>query len=246
MPIEFVCKIKFAEEDEQQKGKQDADKESLIEESCAPPGEGPGRLRQLLHPARDQPHLRVRPPGHPADLVGAGLPGLPGVLPVPGGQVRHLVPGAPPHHGAERGGQPGDGVPRRDHLQHQPLPLLRAQRRRHLPPGQPDGAAAQEQGRPQAHRSGVPRPRHAGHLQQDGAPAGRDAEELQLQRAQLLRQGLLCGSTLDCGHLPAKQDMTRNPPPPPRTNADPNNRWKPRWRRVIAKSNAEENRAALQ
>ncbi|XP_064183674.1 acid-sensing ion channel 4-A-like [Anguilla rostrata] len=37
MPIEFVCKIKFAEEDEQQKGRQDADKESLIEESCAPP-----------------------------------------------------------------------------------------------------------------------------------------------------------------------------------------------------------------
>uniref|UniRef100_A0A674CUH9 Acid sensing ion channel subunit family member 4 n=1 Tax=Salmo trutta TaxID=8032 RepID=A0A674CUH9_SALTR len=37
MPIEFVCKIKFAEEDEKQKGKQDGDKESLIEESCSPP-----------------------------------------------------------------------------------------------------------------------------------------------------------------------------------------------------------------
>uniref|UniRef100_A0A3P9PHB3 Acid-sensing (proton-gated) ion channel family member 4a n=1 Tax=Poecilia reticulata TaxID=8081 RepID=A0A3P9PHB3_POERE len=37
MPIEFVCKIKFAEEDEKQKSKQDGDKESLIEESCAPP-----------------------------------------------------------------------------------------------------------------------------------------------------------------------------------------------------------------
>ncbi|XP_029559274.1 acid-sensing ion channel 4-A isoform X2 [Salmo salar] len=37
MPIEFVCKIKFAEEDEKQKGKQDGDKESLIEESCTPP-----------------------------------------------------------------------------------------------------------------------------------------------------------------------------------------------------------------
>ncbi|XP_012685770.1 acid-sensing ion channel 4-A [Clupea harengus] len=37
MPIEFVCKIKFAEEDEQKKSKQDGDKESLIEESCAPP-----------------------------------------------------------------------------------------------------------------------------------------------------------------------------------------------------------------
>ncbi len=37
MPIEFVCKIKFAEEDEKQKGNQDGDKESLIEESCSPP-----------------------------------------------------------------------------------------------------------------------------------------------------------------------------------------------------------------
>uniref|UniRef100_A0A672YCY7 Acid-sensing (proton-gated) ion channel family member 4a n=1 Tax=Sphaeramia orbicularis TaxID=375764 RepID=A0A672YCY7_9TELE len=37
MPIEFVCKIKFAEEDEKQKTKQDGDKESLIEESCSPP-----------------------------------------------------------------------------------------------------------------------------------------------------------------------------------------------------------------
>uniref|UniRef100_A0A8C4S7S1 Acid-sensing ion channel 4 n=1 Tax=Erpetoichthys calabaricus TaxID=27687 RepID=A0A8C4S7S1_ERPCA len=37
MPIEFVCKIKFAEEDEKQKGKQEGDKESLIEETCAPP-----------------------------------------------------------------------------------------------------------------------------------------------------------------------------------------------------------------
>uniref|UniRef100_A0A3Q3CG32 Acid-sensing (proton-gated) ion channel family member 4a n=2 Tax=Haplochromini TaxID=319058 RepID=A0A3Q3CG32_HAPBU len=37
MPIEFVCKIKFAEEDEKQKSKQDGDKESLIEESCTPP-----------------------------------------------------------------------------------------------------------------------------------------------------------------------------------------------------------------
>ncbi|KAI9531367.1 Acid-sensing ion channel 4-A [Dissostichus eleginoides] len=37
MPIEFVCKIKFAEEDEKQKNKQDGDKESLIEESCTPP-----------------------------------------------------------------------------------------------------------------------------------------------------------------------------------------------------------------
>ncbi|XP_028249471.1 acid-sensing ion channel 4-A [Parambassis ranga] len=37
MPIEFVCKIKFAEEDEKQKTKQDGDKESLIEESCTPP-----------------------------------------------------------------------------------------------------------------------------------------------------------------------------------------------------------------
>lgn len=37
MPIEFVCKIKFAEEDEKQKIKQDGDKESLIEESCTPP-----------------------------------------------------------------------------------------------------------------------------------------------------------------------------------------------------------------
>uniref|UniRef100_W5LEW1 Acid sensing ion channel subunit family member 4 n=1 Tax=Astyanax mexicanus TaxID=7994 RepID=W5LEW1_ASTMX len=40
MPIEFVCKIKFAEEDEKQKkGKkqQDGDRESLIEESCSPP-----------------------------------------------------------------------------------------------------------------------------------------------------------------------------------------------------------------
>ncbi|KAM6934673.1 acid-sensing ion channel 4-A isoform 3-T3 [Xenentodon cancila] len=34
MPIEFVCKIKFAEEDEKQKNKQDGDKDSLIEESC--------------------------------------------------------------------------------------------------------------------------------------------------------------------------------------------------------------------
>lgn len=37
MPIEFVCKIKFAEEDEKQKSQQDGDKESLIEESCTPP-----------------------------------------------------------------------------------------------------------------------------------------------------------------------------------------------------------------
>ncbi|KAL4608986.1 acid-sensing ion channel 4 [Arapaima gigas] len=37
MPIEFVCKIKFAEEDEKQKGKQEGDKESLIEETCTPP-----------------------------------------------------------------------------------------------------------------------------------------------------------------------------------------------------------------
>ncbi|XP_051998599.1 acid-sensing ion channel 4-A [Xyrauchen texanus] len=37
MPIEFVCKIKFAEEDEKQKGNQDGDKESLIEENCSPP-----------------------------------------------------------------------------------------------------------------------------------------------------------------------------------------------------------------
>ncbi|TMS06712.1 Acid-sensing ion channel 4-A [Larimichthys crocea] len=37
MPIEFVCKIKFAEEDEKQKSNQDGDKESLIEESCTPP-----------------------------------------------------------------------------------------------------------------------------------------------------------------------------------------------------------------
>ncbi|XP_061082333.1 acid-sensing ion channel 4-A isoform X2 [Conger conger] len=37
MPIEFVCKIKFAEEDEKQKGKPDGDRESLIEESGAPP-----------------------------------------------------------------------------------------------------------------------------------------------------------------------------------------------------------------
>ena len=37
MPIEFVCKIKFAEEDEKQKAKQDGDTESLIEESCARP-----------------------------------------------------------------------------------------------------------------------------------------------------------------------------------------------------------------
>ncbi|XP_036401877.1 acid-sensing ion channel 4-A-like [Megalops cyprinoides] len=37
MPIEFVCKIKFAEEDEKQKGKPDGDRESLIEESCVPP-----------------------------------------------------------------------------------------------------------------------------------------------------------------------------------------------------------------
>ncbi|KAI4898417.1 hypothetical protein NFI96_008128 [Prochilodus magdalenae] len=40
MPIEFVCKIKFAEEDEKQKkgkSQQDGDRESLIEESCSPP-----------------------------------------------------------------------------------------------------------------------------------------------------------------------------------------------------------------
>ncbi|XP_006636282.1 acid-sensing ion channel 4-A [Lepisosteus oculatus] len=37
MPIEFVCKIKFAEEDEKQTGKQEGDKESLIEETCIPP-----------------------------------------------------------------------------------------------------------------------------------------------------------------------------------------------------------------
>ncbi|XP_023695730.1 acid-sensing ion channel 4-A isoform X2 [Paramormyrops kingsleyae] len=37
MPIEFVCKIKFAEEDEKQKGRQEGDRESLIEESCARP-----------------------------------------------------------------------------------------------------------------------------------------------------------------------------------------------------------------
>ncbi|XP_064167395.1 acid-sensing ion channel 4-A [Anguilla rostrata] len=37
MPIEFVCKIKFAEEDEKQKGKPDGDRESLIGESCTPP-----------------------------------------------------------------------------------------------------------------------------------------------------------------------------------------------------------------
>ncbi|XP_076851880.1 LOW QUALITY PROTEIN: acid-sensing ion channel 4-A-like [Brachyhypopomus gauderio] len=37
MPIEFVCKIKFAEEDEKQKDKQDGDKESLIVENPSPP-----------------------------------------------------------------------------------------------------------------------------------------------------------------------------------------------------------------
>ncbi|XP_048868701.1 acid-sensing ion channel 4-A [Brienomyrus brachyistius] len=37
MPIEFVCKIKFAEEDEKPTGKQEGDRESLIEESCSPP-----------------------------------------------------------------------------------------------------------------------------------------------------------------------------------------------------------------
>ncbi|XP_061579001.1 acid-sensing ion channel 4-A isoform X2 [Cololabis saira] len=37
MPIEFVCKIKFAEEDEKQKNKQDGNKDSLIEESCTSP-----------------------------------------------------------------------------------------------------------------------------------------------------------------------------------------------------------------
>ncbi|XP_076858272.1 acid-sensing ion channel 4-A isoform X2 [Brachyhypopomus gauderio] len=37
MPIEFVCKIKFAEEDEKQKDKQDGDKRSLIVEKPSPP-----------------------------------------------------------------------------------------------------------------------------------------------------------------------------------------------------------------
>ncbi|XP_076015274.1 acid-sensing ion channel 4-A [Genypterus blacodes] len=44
MPIEFVCKIKFAEEDEKQKAKQDGDKESLIEESCTPPAKDLARF----------------------------------------------------------------------------------------------------------------------------------------------------------------------------------------------------------
>ncbi|XP_061225945.1 acid-sensing ion channel 4-A-like, partial [Neopsephotus bourkii] len=36
MPIEIVCKIKFAEEDEKQKEKEEGDKESLIEEPARP------------------------------------------------------------------------------------------------------------------------------------------------------------------------------------------------------------------
>uniref|UniRef100_A0A3B4AZY7 Uncharacterized protein n=1 Tax=Periophthalmus magnuspinnatus TaxID=409849 RepID=A0A3B4AZY7_9GOBI len=44
MPIEFVCKIKFAEEDEKQKSQQDGDKESLIEESCSPPAKDLARF----------------------------------------------------------------------------------------------------------------------------------------------------------------------------------------------------------
>ncbi|KAK1788659.1 hypothetical protein P4O66_002482 [Electrophorus voltai] len=37
MPIEFVCKIKFAEEDEKRKGKQDGEEAGLLEEGAGPP-----------------------------------------------------------------------------------------------------------------------------------------------------------------------------------------------------------------
>lgn len=64
MPIEIVCKIKFAEEDEKQKEKEEGDKESLIEEPARP------RSRDLAAFASAS---TLHGLGH---ICGAGRPGV--------------------------------------------------------------------------------------------------------------------------------------------------------------------------
>ena len=193
MPIEFVCKIKFAEEDEKQKAKQDGDTESLIEESCARPAKDLAGFANScsLHGINHifvSGRLGIRQTLWALAFVASLVLFLYQAAKCAISYLEHPHVTALNEEASPEMVFPAVTICNINRFRFSALTdadIYHLANLTGLPPKNRDGHKPTD--------LDVSCPWYAGHLQQDGTSARRDAHELQFQRTELLGRGLLCG-----------------------------------------------------